>query len=248
MPVKRKEMLYKTQGIVLHSLPYKDVYTILHIYTKDFGRVSYLVARKKRKRTSLPQALFMPLSVLDLEVEHLNKRDIQRIKEAHLVFSASSFQADPVKNVLDLFLSEVLFRVMRDMQPDERMYSFLTDSIRILDTVDRGLANFHVAFLLNLLHYLGIFPNVEHQRDSSFFDMLNGIFVGQQPAHPYYLRPAETVVFRRLLKMSYENMSLYAFSRRGRVRILRRIFEYYQLHLPDFREIRSLQVLQALFD
>lgn len=105
-------MLYKTQGIVLHSLPYKDVYTILHIYTKDFGRVSYMVARKRGKRSSVSQALFMPLSVLDLEVEHQNKRDIQRIKEVHLAFSASSFQLDPVKNVLALFLSEVLFRVV----------------------------------------------------------------------------------------------------------------------------------------
>lgn len=241
-------MLYKTQGIVLHSLPYKDVYTILHIYTKDFGRVSYMVARKRGKRSSVSQALFMPLSVLDLEVEHQNKRDIQRIKEVHLAFSASSFQLDPVKNVLALFLSEVLFRVVKDTQPDERMYAFLTDSVRILDSVEQGLTNFHVAFLLNLLHYLGIFPNVEHPRDALYFDMLNGIFVCQQPTHPYYLQPAETVVFQRLLKMSYENMSLYAFSRQDRVRILHRIFEYYQLHLPDFKEIRSLQILQSLFD
>lgn len=116
-----------------------------------------MVARKRGKRSSVSQALFMPLSVLDLEVEHQNKRDIQRIKEVHLAFSASSFQLDPVKNVLALFLSEVLFRVVKDTQPDERMYAFLTDSVRILDSVEQGLANFHVAFLLNLLHYLGIF-------------------------------------------------------------------------------------------
>lgn len=52
---------------------------------------------------------------------------------------------------------------------------------------------------------------MEHPRDTLYFDMLNGIFVCQQPTHPYYLQPAETVVFQRLLKMSYENMSLYAF-------------------------------------
>ena len=77
-------MLYKTQGIVLHSLPYKDVYTILHIYTKDFGRVSYMVARKRGKRSSVSQALFMPLSVLDLEVEHQNKRDHKRKYDIHV--------------------------------------------------------------------------------------------------------------------------------------------------------------------
>ncbi len=241
-------MLYKTQGIVLHSLPYKDVYTILHIYTKDFGRVSYLVSRKNSKRSSLSRSLFMPLSILDLEVEHLNKRDIQRIKEAHLFLSTSSLQADPVKNVLALFLSEVLFRVVKDTQADERMYAFLSDSIRILEVTEKGIANFHLVFLLNLLHYLGIFPNTVRQHDEHYFDMLNGTFARQQPTHPYFLTPAETVAWQRILKMNYENMSLYSFSRQDRQRIIQRIFEYYKLHLPEFSEIRSLQVLQSLFD
>ena len=43
-------------------------------------------------------------------------------------------------------------------------------------------------------------------------------------------------------------MSLYAFSRRDRVRILHLILDYYRLHLPDFPAIKSLDVLQALFD
>ena len=198
-------MLYKTQGIVLHSLPYKDVYTILHIYTKDFGRVSYLVSRKSSKRSSLSRSLFMPLSILDLEVEHLNKRDIQRIKEAHLF-------------------------------------------LRILEVTEKGIANFHLVFLLNLLHYLGIFPNTVRQHDEHYFDMLNGTFARQQPTHSYFLTPAETVAWQRILKMNYENMSLYSFSRQDRQQIIQRIFEYYKLHLPEFSEIRSLQVLQSLFD
>ena len=147
-------MLYKTQGIVLHSLPYKDVYTILHIYTKDFGRVSYMVARKRGKRSSVSQALFMPLSVLDLEVEHQNKRDIQRIKEVHLAFSASSFQLDPVKNVLALFLSEVLFRVVKDTQPDERMYAFGPD----IGFGGTGIGQFPCGFSIESPALPGDFP------------------------------------------------------------------------------------------
>ena len=51
-------MLCKTRGIVLHTLPYSDTYTIIYMYTEMFGRVSYLVtvveadARRSRKPCS----------------------------------------------------------------------------------------------------------------------------------------------------------------------------------------------------
>ena len=74
-------MLCKTRGIVLHTLPYSDTYTIIYMYTEMFGRVSYLVTRSRGRRSSVSKALFIPLSVLDMEVEHQNKRDMHRIRE-----------------------------------------------------------------------------------------------------------------------------------------------------------------------
>ena len=40
-------MLCKTRGIVLHSIPYNDKYSIIYMYTEAFGRASYLVARSR---------------------------------------------------------------------------------------------------------------------------------------------------------------------------------------------------------
>ena len=211
-------MFCKTRGIVLHSIPYKDTSAIIYMYTEAFGRASYIVSRRRSKKSPLAKSLFIPLSVLDLEVEHLNKREIHRIKEARVCLPLQEILCDPVKNVLALFLT------------------------------DKGIANFHLVFLLQLLHYLGIFPNTEERRTGTYFDMLNSIFTSEQPNHSHFLGKEDTEVFIRLLKMSYENMSLYAFSRQERVRIIRKILEYYHLHLPDFAEIKSLAVLQSLFD
>ncbi len=79
-------MLEKTRGIVLHTIPYKDNYSIVHIYTEHFGRVSYMVSGGSRKRRGGSRSLFMPLSVLDMDVEHGNRRDIQRIKRGASLF------------------------------------------------------------------------------------------------------------------------------------------------------------------
>ena len=231
-------MLCKTRGIVLHSIPYNDKYSIIYMYTEAFGRASYLVARSRGKKSSVSKALFMPLSVVEMEVEHLNKRDLHRIRETKLCYPLTEVFCNPVKNILALFLSEILFRVVKETEPDPRLFEYLFESIQLLELSDKGVANYH----------LGIYPNVESYVAGSCFDMLNGVFVDRIPMHRHYLNRQESVVFVRLLKISFENMSLYSFSRQDRVSVINRILEYYRLHLPDFPEIKSLSVMQSLFD
>ena len=241
-------MLCKTRGIVLHSIPYNDKYSIIYMYTEAFGRASYLVSRSRGKKSSVSKALFMPLSVVDMEVEHLNKRDLHRIRESKLSYPLSEIFCNPIKNVLALFLAEVHFRVVKETEPDTRLFDYLSSSIQLLEVSDKGVANFHLVFLLHLLHYMGIYPNVDSYTVNSCFDMLNGEFIDSTPLHRHYLNQEESVVFARLLRISFENMSLYSFSRQDRVHIINRILEYYSLHLPDFPEIKSLSVMQSLFD
>lgn len=241
-------MLSKTRGIVLHSIPYNDKYSIIYMYTEAFGRASYLVARNRGKKSTVSKALFMPLSVLEMEVEHLNKRDLHRIKETKICYPLTALFCNPVKNVLALFLSEVLFRVVKDTEPDARLFGFLYESIQMLEYSEEGVANFHLVFLLRLLYYLGIYPNADSHNQGYYFDMLNGVFIDSIPMHRHYLNREESLVFARLLKISFENMSLFTFSRKDRVRIIERILEYYRLHLPEFPEIKSFSVLQSLFD
>lgn len=241
-------MLSKTRGIVLHSIPYNDKYAIIYMYTEAFGRASYLVARNRSKKSTVSKALFMPLSVLEMEVEHLNKRDLHRIKETKICYPLTELFCNPVKNVLALFLAEVLFRVVKDTEPDARLFGFLYDSIQMLECAEEGVANFHLVFLLRLLSYMGIYPNADSHNPGRYFDMLNGTFADSPPMHRHYLNKEESLVFARLLKISFENMSLYSFSRQDRVRIIDRVLEYYRLHLPDFPEIKSFSVLQSLFD
>jgi len=241
-------MLVKTRGIVLHTTIYNDKNVIIHIYTEAFGRVSYLVARNRGRKSNVSKALFIPLSAIEMEVEHFNKRDLHRIKETRLCFPQAEVFCNPVKNVLALFLAEVLFRVIKETEPSPQLFEYLYQSINLLEIANDGIANFHIVFLLRLLNYLGIYPNSESSKVNLYFDMLSGVFTHTIPPHRHYLGREESEVFNRLLRISFENMSLYTFSRHERVSIINRIIEYYRLHLPDFPEIKSISILQSLFD
>ena len=80
-------------------------------------------------------------------------------------------------------LVEVLFRVVEgDRAGRPSLLSFCISRFQLLElSLGQGLANFHLVFLLRLLHYLGIFPNSESIAQNSYFDMLNGVFV---PGYP----------------------------------------------------------------
>ena len=241
-------MLYKTKGIVLYCLPYNDKYIIVNMYTKDFGRVSYLVFNSRGSKSKISRALLQPLSILDMEVEHLNNRDLQRIKEVKYDFAATQIYYHPAKNAISLFLSEVLYRIIQEKEPNYPLFDYLCRSIKWLDIADEGIANFHLAFLLQLSSYIGIHPNGNSYKAGFYFDLINGVFIGSIPEHKYFLNKEESIVFERLLRLNYENMALYSFTRQERTNIIRHIIEYYKLHLNDFPEIKSLAVMQSLFD
>jgi len=241
-------MLHKTKGIVLHTLPYNDKYIIINMYTEEFGRISYMVTNSRRKKAKIPHAFLMPLSVLDMEVEHLNNREIQRIREARPAFPAMQLHQHPVKNAEVLFLSEVLYRVIQEKEANKPLFNYLYHAIRWLEIADEGIANFHLAFLFRLSSYLGIHPNKELYAKGQYFDMLNGTFSDTLPEHNHYLDKEESLVFARLLKMNFQNMSIFNFSRTERTRIIRHILDYYRLHLSDFPEIKSFEVMQTLFN
>jgi DNA repair protein RecO (recombination protein O) len=241
-------MQSKTRAIVLHSIPYNDTGMIVQMYSEALGRLSCLVARGKKKKNLFPGALFMPLSVIETEIEQQSGRDLCRLREARLCFPLVQLSSDPVKSSLALFLAEMLYRVVRETEPDPRLFDFLCRSINLLEEAGPGIANFHLVFLLHLLRYLGISPNFDSYREDAWFDMQNGVFTSFPPLHRHYLDKDESRIFASLFRISYENMSLYAFSRRDRVHILDKIIAYYRLHLPEVSEIKSLPVLQTLFD
>jgi len=241
-------MLSTTRGIILHVTPYNDNNSIVHVYTELFGRTSYLVARQRKRKMMVSYALFMPLSVIEMEVEHLQTRDIQRVKETKICYPLSSIPSHPVKNAIVLFLAEVLYRLIRTKEADPKLFDYLSSSIRYLEILEQGIANFHLVFLIHLARYMGIFPNAASYAPGFFFDLLNGIFTPQIPGHPHFLNKEESVIFFRLLRMNYENFGFHSFSRKERTTIINHILEYYRLHFTDFPEIKSLAVMQSLFN
>lgn len=240
-------MQIKTTGIVLHSIKHTDSSTIITIYTRQFGRVSYMAYGVNKKKSVCRAALIQPLSILEMDVFHIPGKDIQRIKDLKMECLFTSIPFNPIKNSVALFLSEILFRTLRQTEPDENLFLFLENSIQQLDCCEEGIANFHLVFLIKLSRYLGFEPNME-DNNGKYFDLMNGVFLKDKPLHVHFLLPETTTNFVTLLQTDYTNMHKLILTREKRANLLKSLVEYYRLHIPEFHSLHSLAVLQSLFD
>ena len=144
------------------------------------------------------------------------------------------------------FLAEFLNHTLRLYQRDTALFDFVFDSICRYNSLARGQANFHLVFLVKLTHYLGFFPNLEGLDSGVCFDLENGCFVRRLPLHNNYLLPKDTIAFVHLLRLDYDTMYLFDVNRQQRNDILDHIIKYYKLHLAEFGDLRSLDVLREL--
>ncbi len=239
-------MLHKTQGIVLGISKYSDRYSISRIFTRDFGMVSYLLPVSRSKNSKIKNSLFFPFSILNLEVEHKPLRDIQRLKEVERLYPLYEVCSDMTKLYLSFFLSEFLTRVLRESDNNEVIFDFLNNSVETLEESTGVVANFHIAFMIALTRFLGIYPNWDTNFKNSYFDMVNGEFVERRPSHTHFLNLQESSYLAYLSRMNYNNMHLYKLSRNNRNQIVDYLLEYYRLHLYDFPKLKSLDVLREL--
>jgi len=241
-------MLIKIKAIVLNCLAYNDTTNIVHLYTEEFGRMSYLASKSRNKRSNLKSAFFQPLSLVEIEADHKGSRQLQRIKEIRSIYNFTGIPYDPVKSALSFFLAEVLYRALRETEKNPALFGYLCSSIQLLDLCEKGLGNFHLVFLIKLTRFLGFYPNVEEQHPHWFFDLQGGSFTPTRPLHNAWLTPAEAERFATLMRMNFDNMQAFQFERHQRVELLRQMLNYYRMHLTDFPGIKSLSVLQELFD
>lgn len=241
-------MLQKTVGIVLHTIRYSDTSDIVDMYTELYGRVSYLVKLPRTKKATVKSVLFQPLSLLELETDYRPAANLQRIREAKFYYPFRSLPFDPSKSAIGLFIAEFLYRALREESENRPLFAYLLHSIQWLDASRQGFANFHLVFLIRLSKFLGLYPNVEEYHPGDYFDLQNACFVSRFPLHRFYINKEESARLLRLMRMNYETMHLFRMSRAERNRCLSVICEYYRLHLPEFPELKSVEILEQLFD
>ena len=239
-------MLVKSPAIILGSVKYGDSSIILKTYTRESGAKSFIAGGLQNKKGVLRPALVQPLSQLNLVYYEKSKGGgLKRIKEASVYQAYNQLFFDPVKSSLAMFLAEVLSHVLHEEEPEPQLFDFISELLMLLDGLEAGIGNFHVAFLVNLTGHLGFKPE-EPSGNSDYFDLLNGVYTSFEPPHFHFLDPTVTTQWKQLQNLKLDQLSTLKLSRESREKLLTAVLEYYRLHIKDFGQLRSLEVVKTL--
>lgn len=238
-------MLHKTRGIVLKLTDYGDSSVVAHIFTEQFGIQSYMIHGAKKPKARLKVNLLQSLQLLDMVVQHKPNGNLQRITELKLSPVFLSIPYDITKTSVTLFINEILYKVLKNQGPDERLFQFIQNNLIWLDSVHKMPVDFHLYFLIRLTRFLGFQPAIRSKGDH-FFDLKDGIYLKFDPLHPLVLAEPAVTHFAALAQLTVDHLDSFRIDLTQRRYLLGKIIEYYQLHVDGLGEIKSRMVLEEV--
>lgn len=238
---------YKGRGIVLNSLKYGDSSLIVHLLTDVAGRQSFIVHGVKSGRgKGSKMALFQPLFALEFEGIESRHAEMHRFKEVQSGVLLTQTPYDVRRSTVALFIAEVLYRLIKESEPNPELFDYAWGSLIALDTIDEGVANFHLWFLANLSRLLGFYPDSEWVK-GCWIDIVEGKYTSIKPQHSLFLTPEYSELMRDFTECNVQHLGEIGLNRSQRVEFLASLLKYYSYHLDSIKSVQSIEILKEVF-
>jgi DNA repair protein RecO (recombination protein O) len=144
-----------------------------------------------------------------------------------------------------MFLSEILKSVIFEEEPNPNLFDFIENSIQHLEQT-KHYANFHISFLVNLSTYLGFAPHKPVQSNEVYFNLNEGYF--ETTENKYSMCLENSSLFLQFLNHTLERNQLIKMNKKNRQELLNLILVYYQLQIEGFKNPKSLEVIESIFN
>ena len=240
-------MIRKTRGIVLHTTRYGESSLVVHCYTEQSGRQTYMVKGVRKSRKQNRSNLFQPLFILDFEVYHKNTAGIQLVKEVNRAMPLNSIPFDITKSTQAIFMAEVLYRVVKEEESNPMQAHFLINTIQYLDALEESSPDFHILFMFQLSKHLGFYPQNNYGDGSVYFNLVNGLYKSFVTDPEVQLNEADSILWSRYLSLDMQSVKDSNFNGSQRKTMLNNLVRYFKFHVAGMGDIRSLEVLHTFF-
>ena len=229
-------MKHKTKGIVFNFVKFRESSVIARIYTAQFGQKNYIINNVRSNKPRFPVSYFQPMTLLDMVVYNKNHADINRISEIKCWHPYKSIPYNVVKSSVALFITEILYKTLREEEANPELYYFIEKSLLFYDDRTENFMNFHLQFLFKYARYQGIEP-------LKISDMVHEI---ESNNYLISLPRSDFGKIDQLIEAPYDsNITL---SNELRRKILSMIILFYQIHFEHLKELKSYKVLMEIFN
>ena len=150
-------MTLLTDIIVLNTTKLGETSVVVHCLSRDYGRRGFIVNVGRR----IPSSLLQPLGILEAKVVENTKSALWRITSLTPKYPLNGLRQDLSKGAISLFMSEVLYRTIKEGTDEDGLFDWCIGDILTLDAIESDFANYHIRFLLELAVMLGFSPSAD---------------------------------------------------------------------------------------
>ena len=211
-----------TELIVLHTTKFGENSLVVHTLSKDYGRRSFLVRGAGKKSMSL----YLPLNILEADIVESTKSNLYTARNVVTRHPLLGIRNDVFKNSMTMFMSEVLYRVVKEGTHEDGLYEWCEKTILLLDAIESDFSNYHIRFLLELTIALGFSPESR--------DLMP--FVGEHYS-----------ILEKFMQTPLAESMLIPLNGTIRNEIAEEILRYIEYHTESTLNVNSLKVLRELF-
>ncbi|HOI33545.1 MAG TPA: DNA repair protein RecO C-terminal domain-containing protein, partial [Bacteroidales bacterium] len=191
-------------------------------------------------------ALFQPMNVIEFVSQHKPGRELHYMQEISLEISFHQLHQDMGKNAVLMFMSELLSLAIHSQESDPDLYDFLIQTIQWLDLTNGSYAAFPHYLMLELSRFLGFYPKNNSYSNGAIFDMMEGQYKKHQPEHPYFLNESLSDYLHQLAAVVPEQLASLHWNPGLRRQLLAELINYYKLHIPGFKGLKSHEILRVV--
>jgi DNA repair protein RecO (recombination protein O) len=192
-------------------------------------------------------AFFQPLNILELEVSHSEKRELQHIRETSIFHPSHNITGNPVKETMALFMAEVLYRCLREPESNPALFKFLLSTVQVLDLGKEEITNLHLYFLIQLTRFLGFSPELNHDEQHPRFDMYAGRFTAAPADEKGVLDNSSSVRIFQLLQLDQTSLGSLILKGSERSELAGILVDYYRVHLEGLGTVKTLEIMREIF-
>ena len=211
-----------TEFILLHTTRYGDSSIILHTLSKEHGRKGFFVKNISRRCVS---SVFFPLAILEADIDDHVRSRMPNVRNVSLRYALNGIRNNLKKGAISVFVSEVLFRVVKEGMQDSALYDMCERNILLLDAMESDFSNFHLYFLMEFIIALGFSPAPEDLEP----------FMGEHLS-----------LMSDFISLPFSEAMLVPMSGGIRSELAERLLKYIEFHIESPVNVNSLKVLKEL--
>ena len=225
-------MIINTDAIVLKTFSYGETSLISRCFTKDKGKISFIIKGAKSKK-NLISPYFQPLSFINIIYKENEKRELQVVSKVSFVQIWTKIPLSLRKMSLSQSILEISDFTLEKNDPYPNLFNVLINTFQIFESGDINENVLFWNYECNILSEMGFMINIEDSLDSELISLkINDKIIN---------------TIQQLINGNISDIDLDTISLDNKKKISKFLYQKLCFYFEGFERLKSFRVIKDIF-